>query len=146
MRWQEIWRMFPTSNPFNQGKKMNEQLAISEEKIRIRVEARDHAKEIMSLIEIDEETVEFREAFWLQIYASIPFPSNKDPGPPLDPRPVMTDDEVKRFENTTLQFGAYRLHTYANCPTEYLLWLNGKGEQLAAYLRSRIGQERQEES
>ncbi len=121
-----------------------------EEKVKSKVSGREYAKEILSLIEIDDEKVEFREAFWMQVYDSIPFPqgSHLPPGVEMkisDPRPTMTDEEAYSFEKYTLDFGTYAHHTYANCPTEYLLWLNGKGEQLAAYLRSRIGQERQEE-
>lgn len=104
------------------------------EAIRQKVEGRRYAKEIFSAFNVDEETLEFREAFWLQVLELVPIPEHLS----------YKEEEAKRFEQTVIGFGAYSAHTYGNCPINYLILLSGATERLGAYLRSPIGQRRQE--
>ena len=111
------------------------------QKILDSVEGRRFADEVLAFIEVDQESVEFREAFWLKFISLIPTPPQVEESP----RPTMTDDEARRFERKPILFGIHKDLLHQEVPTGYLLWLNKESEELASYLRSDIGQRRQEE-
>ena len=56
---------------------------------------------------------------------------------------TMTETEATNFERQVLEFGKHRGLTYAQCPIDYLLWLDEESRRLATYLRSERGQSRQ---
>ena len=112
-------------------------------KILDKVEGRRHAEELFGIIEIDEESVEFREAFWLKFISLIPIPPDVEV--PKLKRPTMTEEEALRFERKPILFGTHKDLLHQEVPTGYLLWLSKESEELASYLRSDIGQKRQEE-
>lgn len=89
----------------------------------------------------------FSEGFWGMIKEEaekrLPPKETKKPPPT---RPTMTDDEAKAYERKLVGFGYHQDKTISDCPTDYLLWLNGQNENLGAYLRSERGQQRQDES
>ena len=62
--------------------------------------------------------------------------------------PPMTDDEARAFERKTIGFGKYSDSLIGDIPIEYLVWLDEQPDfrrQLNAYLRSKLGQQAQEE-
>ena len=111
-------------------------------KVLDKVEGRRHAKEIFDLIEINEEAVDFREAFWLKFISLIPIPP--DAPIPILKQPTMTEGEARRFERVVIRFGMNQGLTYGDCDTDYLIFLHTQGQEISSYLRSKIGQDRQE--
>lgn len=117
------------------------------DKIKARIAGRNHAVEVLGMIEIPDEHAEsFCDAFWKAVksFAEDRLPNTEKPERPS--RPTMSDEEAKRFENRTIHYGEFSGRQYSDVPIERLVWYHEQSEQLGAYLRSEIGQRRQEES
>ena len=111
-----------------------------------KVQGRMYADEVNEYIieSLPDKSQEYVDAFWLKMLTYCCIPSNTEVN--IKPtRPTMTDQEAKRFERKTITFGVHEGLSYRDVDTSYLLWVNGTAEELASYLRSDIGQRRQEE-
>lgn len=117
--------------------------------IRERIRGKQDAKSAMELLaeffpKFDGEPAAYVNGFWEAVVEEGLSHLPSKPSVEAVSRPKMSDDEATRFEKRKLGFGKHADETYGNCPTEYLLFLAARGEELSAYLRSRIGQQRQD--
>lgn len=112
-----------------------------------RIEGKKAAQEILAAAKPSpRKKKEFQEGFWREIAReAAAWRADYDDACESVRRPVMTDEEARKFEKTSIGFGKNAGRTYAECPMDYLLFLASKSEPLLAYLRSERGQARQGE-
>jgi hypothetical protein len=104
---------------------------------------REALEELIDLADLNEQSDAFRRGFYRQMLKHAKSVLPEAPEPQADKRPVMTEDEAKRFEDQTIGFGMYATHTWREVSNSYLTWLHEQEIQLGAYLRSNRGQARQ---
>jgi len=127
-------------------------MSVSEERVKQRIEGRRLANALLDMMDNASDTIinfdpddpdmcsplPMREAFVNQMASQL--------GVQLVAQqnlPKMTDEQAKKFEQRLVGFGRHAEQSYAECPTDYLLWLQEKQIELSAYLRSDHAQKRQ---
>lgn len=113
-----------------------------------RIEGKQSAKEFLEANKgVGKKCQAFQEGFWREIAReAAAWRAEHDQACDVPARrPVMSDEDARKFEQTQIGFGKNAGRTYDECEIGYLLFLASKSEPLLAYLRSDRGQARQGE-
>ncbi len=108
------------------------------QEVKDRIAGRIEAEQMIEMLQTSEKSPAWQQGFFRELHRA----SIASGDVTIERLKVMDDEQAKRFEKKTIDFGTHRGIEYRSVPITYLTWLADSVLNLQAYLRSERGQKR----